>query len=139
MPGTRKLGKTREHRIAMLRAMVTFLLEKGRIETTVIRAKELRAMTEKYITIAKDNSLHAKRQAMAFITKESVVKELFDVIAPYYSGRNGGYTRIIKTGPRRGDAAEMAIIELVDYKEFKKTAEKETVKDKKAAKAEETK
>ena len=133
MPGTRKLGRTSEHRIAMMRAMVTYLLENGRIETTVTRAKELRAMTEKYITIAKDNSLTAKRQAMAFITKESVVKELFDVIAPYYNGRNGGYTRIIKTGPRRGDAAEMAIIELVDYKEFKKTETKE----KKEAPAEE--
>ncbi|MBQ2677036.1 MAG: 50S ribosomal protein L17 [Clostridia bacterium] len=113
MPGTRKLGKTADQRKAMLRAMVTFLLENGRIETTVARAKEVRAMTEKYITIAKDNSLHNKRQALAFITKDDVVKKLFDEIAPSYADRNGGYTRIIKTGPRRGDAAEMAIIELV--------------------------
>ena len=113
MPGTRKLGKTADQRKAMLRAMVTFLLENGRIETTVARAKEVRAMTEKYITIAKDNSLHNKRQALAFITKDEVVKKLFDEIAPSYADRNGGYTRIIKTGPRRGDAAEMAIIELV--------------------------
>ena len=113
MPGTRKLGRTSDHRTAMLRGMVTYLLENGRIETTVTRAKEVRAMTEKYITLAKDNSLHSKRQAMAFITKEAVVKKLYDEIAPNYSTRNGGYTRIIKTGPRRGDAAEMAVIELV--------------------------
>ena len=109
MPGTRKLGRTSDHRIAMLRAMVTFLLENGKIETTVTRAKEVSAMTEKYITLAKDNSLHSKRQAMAFITKAEVVKKLYDEIAPSY----GGYCRITKTGPRRGVAAEMAIIELV--------------------------
>ena len=113
MPGTRKLGRTSDQRKAMLRAMVTFLLENGKIETTVTRAKEVRAMTEKYITIAKENTLHNKRQVMAFVTKEDVVKKLFDEIAPSYADRNGGYTRIIKTGPRRGDAAEMAIIELI--------------------------
>lgn len=113
MPGTRKLGRTSDHRMAMLRAMVTFLLENGRIETTVTRAKEVRAMTEKYITLAKDNTLISKRQALAFITKEDVVKKLFDEIAPKYAEVNGGYCRIIKTGPRRGDAAEMAIIELI--------------------------
>ena len=113
MPGTRKLGRTSDHRTAMLRAMVTFLLEKGRIETTVTRAKEVRSMTEKYITLAKDSSLHSKRQAMAFITKEDVVKKLYEEIAPKYQDRNGGYCRIVKTGPRRGDAAEMAIIELI--------------------------
>ena len=113
MPGTRKLGRTSDHRTAMLRAMVTFLLEKGRIETTVTRAKEVSAMTEKYITLAKENNLHNKRQALAFITKEDVVKKLFDEIAPKYADVNGGYCRIIKTGPRRGDAAEMAIIELI--------------------------
>ncbi|MBE6728667.1 MAG: 50S ribosomal protein L17 [Ruminococcaceae bacterium] len=113
MPGTRKLGRTSEQRTAMLRAMVTFLLENGKIETTVTRAKEVRAMAEKYITLAKDNSLHSKRQALAFITKEDVVKKLYNEIAPRYAERNGGYCRITKTGPRRGDAAEMAIIELV--------------------------
>ena len=112
MPGTRKLGRTSDHRTAMLRAMVTFLLENGKIETTVTRAKEVRSMTEKYITLAKENNLHNKRQALAFITKEDVVKKLFDEIAPKYADVNGGYCRIIKTGPRRGDAAEMAIIEL---------------------------
>lgn len=113
MPGTRKLGRTSAHRTAMLRAMVTFLLENGKIETTVTRAKEVRAMAEKYITLAKENTLHNKRQAMAFITKEDVVAKLFNEIAPKYKDVNGGYCRITKTGPRRGDAAEMAIIELV--------------------------
>ena len=113
MPGTRKLGRTSEHRTAMLRAMVTFLLENGKIETTVTRAKEVRAMTEKYITLAKTNTLHSKRQAMAFITKEDVVAKLYNEIAPKYADVNGGYCRITKTGPRRGDAAEMAIIELI--------------------------
>ena len=113
MPGTRKLGRDTAHRTAMLRAMVTFLLENGKIETTVTRAKEVRSMTEKMITIAKDPTLANKRLVFAFVTKESVAKKLFDEIAPRYEGRNGGYTRIIKTGARRGDAAEMAIIELV--------------------------
>ena len=113
MPGTRKLGRTSEHRIAMLRGMVTLLLDNGKIETTVTRAKEVRAMAEKYITLAKDNSLASKRQALAFITKEDVVAKLYNEIAPKYADRNGGYCRITKTGPRRGDAAEMAIIELV--------------------------
>lgn len=113
MPGTRKLGRPADHRTAMLRAMVTYLLENGKIETTVTRAKEVRSMAEKYITLAKRNDLHSRRQAMAFITKESVVAKLFNEIAPKYAEVNGGYCRITKTGPRRGDAAEMAIIELI--------------------------
>ena len=113
MPGTRKLGRTSEHRTAMLRAMVTFLLENGKIETTVTRAKEVRAMTEKYITLAKVNNLSNKRQALAFITKEDIVAKLFNEIAPKYQEVNGGYCRIVRVGPRRGDAAEMAIIELI--------------------------
>ena len=113
MPGTRKLGRTSDHRKAMLRAMVTFLLENGKIETTVTRAKEVRAMAEKMITLSKDNTLHAKRQVLAYVTKEDVAKKLFDEIGPKYADRNGGYTKIVKIGPRRGDAAEMAIIELV--------------------------
>ncbi len=113
MPGTRKLGRKSDHRTAMLRAMVTFLLENGKIETTVTPAKEVRAMTEKYITLAKTDSLTSKRQAMAFITKDDVVKKLYTEIAPKYMDVNGGYCRITKTGPRRGDAAEMAIIELI--------------------------
>ncbi len=113
MPGTRKLGRTSDHRKAMLRAMVTFLLENGKIETTVTRAKEVSAMAEKMITIGKAKDLHSKRQVFAYVTKESVAKKLFDEISPKYAERNGGYTRIVKIGPRRGDAAEMAIIELV--------------------------
>ena len=113
MAGTRKLGRTSDHRTAMLRAMVTFLLENGKIETTVTRAKEVRSMAEKYITLAKNNTLASKRQAFAFITKEEVVAKLYNEIAPKYMDVNGGYTRITKTGPRRGDAAEMAIIELI--------------------------
>ena len=112
--GTRKLGRTTDHRIAMLRGMTTYLLENGKIETTVTRAKEVRSLAEKMITLGKENTLHSKRQAMAFITKEDVVKKLFNEIAPKYAERNGGYTRIVKCGPRRGDAAEMAIISLVD-------------------------
>lgn len=113
MPGSRKLGRASDHRKAMLRAMVTYLLENGKIETTVTRAKEVRSMAEKMITLGKTNTLHAKRQALAYITKEDVTNKLFTVIAPNYAEKNGGYTRIIKKGPRRGDAAEMAIIELV--------------------------
>ena len=113
MPGTRKLGRDTAHRTAMLRAMVTFLLENGKIETTLARAKEVRSLTEKMITLAKENNLHNKSMALAFITKEDVVKKLFDEIAPKYAERNGGYTRINKLGPRRGDAAEMVIIELI--------------------------
>jgi large subunit ribosomal protein L17 len=113
MAGKRKLGRTTAHRLAMLRGLVTFLLENGKIETTITRAKEVRCMTEKMITLAKESTLHNKRQALAFITKETVTKKLFDELSPKYSGTNGGYTRITKLGPRRGDAAEMAVIELV--------------------------
>ena len=113
MPGTRKLGRTTDHRRAMLRAMVTYLLENGQIETTVTRAKEVRAVAEKMITIGKNSDLHSKRQVFAYVTKEDVAKKVFDEISPKYADRNGGYTRIVKIGPRRGDAAEMAIIELL--------------------------
>ena len=111
MPGTRKLGRATSHRTAMLRALVTFLLENGK--TTVTRAKEVRALTEKMITIAKEDSVHNRRLVMAFVTKEAVANKLFTEIAPKYADRNGGYTRITKLGPRRGDAAEMAIIDLI--------------------------
>ena len=116
MPGTRKLGRATDHRKAMLRAMVTYLLESGKIETTVTRAKEVRSMAEKMITLGKDNTLHSKRQVLSYVTKEGVAKKVFDEIAPKYADVNGGYTRIIKTGTRRGDAAEMCIIELVEPK-----------------------
>ena len=114
MAGTRKLGRTSDHRRAMMRAMVTYLFENGKIETTVTRAKEVRAVAEKMITLGKTNTLHSKRQVYSYITKEEVAKKVFDEIAPKYEDRNGGYTRIIKIGPRRGDAAEMAIVRLIE-------------------------
>ena len=115
MPGTRKLGRTTAHRNAMLRGMVTYLLENGSIETTLTRAKEVRAMAEKMITLGKDgkSNLASYRAALAYITKEEVVAKLFNQIAPKYANRNGGYTQIYKLGPRRGDAAEMALIKLI--------------------------
>ena len=97
----------------MLRALVTFLLENNKIETTDTRAKEVRSLTEKMITIAKNDTLHNRRLVLAFVTKEDVVNKLFNEIAPKYADRNGGYCRITKIGPRRGDAAEMSIIELI--------------------------
>jgi large subunit ribosomal protein L17 len=114
MPGTRKLGRTSAHRKAMLRGLVTYLLEEGKVETTLTRAKEVRSVAEKMITLGKKNTLASYRQALAYITKEDVAKKLFVEIAPKYENRNGGYTRIYKLGPRRGDAAEMAIITLVE-------------------------
>ena len=109
----RKLGRTSDQRRAMLRAMVTYLLENGQIKTTVTRAKEVAPLAEKMITLAKKNDLAAYRQALGFITKEDVAKKLFQELGPKYAGRNGGYTRVVRIGPRRGDAAEMAIIQLV--------------------------
>ena len=114
MPGTRKLGRPTDHRRAMLRGMVTYLLENGKIETTVTRAKEVSSMAEKMITLGKKNTLATRRAALGYITKEAVVAKLFSEIAPKYANRNGGYTQIYKLGPRRGDAAEMALIKLVD-------------------------
>ncbi len=113
MFGTRKLGKTSTQRKAMLRQLVTDLLENGKIETTFYRAKEIQPVVEKMITLGKKAGLANYRRALAYITKEDVAKKLFDEIAPKYAERNGGYTRVIRTGARRGDAAEMAIIELV--------------------------
>ena len=112
MAGTRKLGRPTDIRMSMLRGLVTYLLENGRLETTVYRAKEIRSLADKMITLGKKNTLASKRQALAFITKEEVVVKLFNEIAPSYADRNGGYTRVLKIGPRRGDGAEMAIIEL---------------------------
>ena len=109
----RKLGRTSDQRKAMLRAMVTYLLENGQIKTTVTRAKEVQPVAEKMITLAKANTLASYRQALGYITKEDVAQKVFKEIAPKYADRNGGYTRIVKIGPRRGDAAEMAIIQLV--------------------------
>ena len=114
MPGTRKLGRTTAHRNVMLRGMVTYLIENGSIETTLTRAKEVRSIAEKMITLGKKNTLATRRQALSYITKEDVVKKLFDEVAPAYANRNGGYTQIYQLGPRRGDAAEMALIKLID-------------------------
>ena len=111
--GTRKLNLPTDQRMALLRNLVTSFLENGRIETTLTRAKEAQSLAEKMITLGKTNTLHSRRQALEFITKEDVVTKLFAEIAPKYADRNGGYTRIMKTGPRRGDAAPMAILELV--------------------------
>ena len=109
----RKLGKPTDQRIAMLRAMTTYLLENGQIKTTVTRAKEVAPLAEKMITLAKKNDLASYRQALSFITKEDVAKKLFSELNLKYQGREGGYTRVVKIGPRRGDAAEMAIVQLV--------------------------
>ena len=113
MFGTRKLGKTSEQRRALLRQLVTDLLANGKIETTFYRAKEVQPVVEKMITLGKKGGLANYRRALAYITKEDVAKKLFDEIAPKYAERNGGYTRVTRTGARRGDAAEMAVIELV--------------------------
>ena len=113
MSKKRKLGRATAHRLAMLRALVTFLLENEKIETTVTRAKEVRSLAEKMITLAKVDTLHNRRMVMAFVTKKEVSRKLFEKISPRYVDRNGGYTRITKLGPRRGDAAEMAILELI--------------------------
>ncbi|MBR0365213.1 MAG: 50S ribosomal protein L17 [Clostridia bacterium] len=114
MPGQRKLGLPTDQRRALLRNQVTSFLEHGKMTTTVTRAKETRSMAEKMITLGKKGTLAARRQALAFITKEDVVTKLFAEIAPKYAERNGGYTRIYKLGERRGDGAQMAILELVD-------------------------
>ena len=123
MPGTRKLGRPTAHRNAMLRGMVTLLLENGQIETTLTRAKEVRSMAEKMITLGKKNTLASRRAALAYITKEDVVTKLFSEIAPTYAERQGGYTQIFKMGPRRGDAAEMAIVKLLVEAPAEKPAE----------------
>ena len=113
MPGTRKLGKNTAQRMAMLRQQVTDFLDNGRMETTVTRAKEIAPLAEKMITLGKAKDLAAYRQALSFITREDVAKKVFDEIAPKYAERNGGYTRITRIGTRRGDAAEVAVIELI--------------------------
>ena len=113
MSGNRKLGKRTDQRKAMLRAMVTYLLENGQIKTTLARAKEVAPLTEKLIPLSKKNDLAAYRQALAFITKEDVAHKLFTEMNQKYMSRDGGYTRIVRMGPRKGDAAEMAIIQLV--------------------------
>ena len=109
----RKRGRTSSHRRALLRSLVTSLVLHGRIETTETKAKAVKPLADKMVTLGKRGDLHARRQAAAFLMQPEAVKKLFDDIAPKYAERNGGYTRILKTGPRRGDAAPMAIIEWV--------------------------
>ena len=113
MFGTRKLGRTSDQRKAMLRQLTTDLLDNGKLETTFCRAKEVQPVVEKMITLGKKGDLAAYRKALSYITKEDVAHKLFNETAPKYADRNGGYTRVVRIGPRRGDAAEMAIIELV--------------------------
>ena len=133
MAGNRKLGRPTAHRNLMLRGLVTYLLENGQIETTYKRAKEVSALTDNMITLGKEGTLAARRQALAFITKESVVVNLFTKIAPQYANTNGGYTAVYKLGPRRGDGAEMAVIKLVGFEKVTadEKAEKKSKKDKK--------
>ncbi len=114
MPLKTKLGKPTDQRMAMLRQQVTDLLTYGKLETTIDRAKAVRPLAEKMITLGKKNTLASYRQALSFITVESTANRVFKTLAPIYANRNGGYTRIMRLGPRRGDAAEMAIIALVD-------------------------
>ena len=113
MPANRKLGKTTDERMAMLRQQVTDFLDKGRMETTVTRAKEIAPLAEKMITLGKEGGLENYRQALAFITREDIAKRTFDELSAKYKDRTGGYTRITRIGPRKGDAAEMAVLELV--------------------------
>jgi large subunit ribosomal protein L17 len=134
----RKLNRTQSHRKAMFRNMVTSLIDRDKIETTETKAKEIQALVERMITLGKRGDLHARRQALAVIRKKEVVKKLFDEIAPRYQNRNGGYTRIIKTGIRKGDAARLAIIELIREEasppaKSKKPAEAKSPKKKKQA------
>jgi large subunit ribosomal protein L17 len=133
----KKLGRKTAHRMMMFRNMVTSLLDKERIRTTLDRAKAVRPIAERIITLGKRESLHARRQALAFVKDPAVVSKLFDTIAPRFSQRPGGYTRIIRMGFRDGDGAQMAIIELIgsEFKPAKKESKgarkssKETVSD----------
>lgn len=135
MPGTRKLGRPTDQRKAMLRGMVTLLLENGQIVTTVTRAKEVRSIAEKMITLGKENTLASRRAAMSYITKEAVVVKVFTEYAPLYADRKGGYTQMFKLGQRRGDGAETVLLRMVDY--VKPTPVEDGKKSKKDAKAEE--
>ena len=135
MAGNRKLGRVTAHRNLMLRGLVTYLLENGQIETTYKRAKEVSALTDNMISLGKEGTLAARRQALAFITKDEVVKKLFTTIAPQYADRNGGYTAVYKLGPRRGDGAEMAAIKLVGFEKVV-ADEKDAKKAKKEKKVE---
>lgn len=129
----RYLRRDSAHRRALLRNLVTSFIEKERMQTTLAKAKTAKPIAEKMITLAKRNTLHARRQALAYITKESVVKKLFETIGPRFTERPGGYSRIVKLAPRAGDGADMALLELVGS-EFKKKTKKKKDKDKEAKK-----
>jgi len=145
----RKLNRTSSHRSLMLRNLVTSLLEHERVETTVMKAKEARRIAERMITLGKRGTLHARRRAASVLMTKSVVKKLFDEIAPRYKNRNGGYTRILRVGYRKGDGAPLAFLELVkeeaekkkktEKKGTKKSAAKETAKSVKGKPAEKKK
>ncbi len=130
----KKLGRNTAQRRALLRSLVTSFLEKERMRTTLAKAKAAKPLAEKMITLAKKDTLHAKRQALSYIYKKPVVKKLFEELGPRFSERPGGYTRIVKIGPRAGDGAEMAILELVGS-EFEKKVKKKKEKGKAKPKA----
>ena len=123
-----KLGRNTAHRRALLRNLVTSFLERERVRTTLVKAKAARPQAEKMITLAKRGTLHARRQALAYMTKETAVKRLFDDIGPRFSERPGGYTRVVKLGPRAGDGARMAMLELVGSEFQKKVKKKKDAK-----------
>jgi len=125
----RKLGRTTAHRTALLRNLVTSFLEKERVRTTLAKAKEARPLAEKMITLAKGGTLHGRRQALAFVRKESVVSKLFETLGPRFSERPGGYSRIVKLAPRPGDGAAMAMLELVGSEFVKKVKKKKDKKE----------
>ncbi len=113
----RKLGRTSAHRQAMFRNQLASLIEHGRIKTTLAKAKELRPLAERLVTRGREDTVHARRMVGRYVADRGLIKKLFEEISPRFSDRPGGYTRILKLGPRNGDAAEMAILEFVDYEE----------------------
>ena len=136
----RKLSRNTSHRRAMLRNLVTDFLDHGRLMTTLPKAKEVRPLAEKMITLGKRDNLHARRQLQAFVMREAVAKKIFDTIAPRFADRNGGYSRIIKLGNRKGDGADLAIIELLGSElEVKKAERAEKAKEKESKQAKEKK
>jgi large subunit ribosomal protein L17 len=142
----RKLSRNTSHRRSLLRNLVTSFLEHGRLMTTLPKAKEVRPLAEKMITLGKRDTLHARRQVYAYLLKDTIAKKVFDTIAPKFSSRNGGYSRIIKLGNRQGDGADLAIIELLgselEVKKAERAAkaqEKEAKKDKKEDKKDDDK
>jgi large subunit ribosomal protein L17 len=126
---SKKLGRNSAQRKALLRNLVTSFMEKERIRTTLAKAKVTRPLAEKMITLSRTNSLHARRRALRFIYKKNVVKKMFEEIGPRFSERPGGYTRIVKLGPRAGDGTEMAVLEMIGS-ELQKKSKKKSIKEK---------